>query len=99
MFNYKSYKKGLYDRNQIWRRQQYFRNLNVDENEDSGSIKNIKRRFYKSRKRKMKKRKTVRFSEDLEEKHIINDMQKIEVNRFDDQNNNWDITIDFEELV
>ena len=69
-------------------------------------IGNKYKSFYKSRKRKMKNRKTVRFAENLEESfqsstHVIKDID-IETNNDeinDEKNYDWDISIDFEELI
>jgi len=57
--------------------------------------------FNKSRRKRLKKRKTVRFSEALEEKYIIRDHDndnKVE-NDKKEKKYDWDISFDFEELI
>ena len=66
-----------------------------------GKNKNKNRTFYKSRKRKIKNRKTVRFSENLEQRFIIQEPSVNEIvnNPVEEKKYDWDITIDFEELI
>lgn len=72
---------------------------------DFMKISHKRSQFYKSRRCRKKKNKTVRFSENLEEKYIIHDninnsfTQTNESVDSNDTLNNWDISIDFEELV
>ena len=115
MFNYRKYQQGGYNRyTYSGKAQKQFRKDEEGETVAQKSIKkgpfrndmmiigNKYKSFYKSRKRKMKNRKTVRFAENLEESvqpstHIIKDVD-IETNN-DEKSYDWDISIDFEELI
>jgi hypothetical protein len=55
--------------------------------------------FYKSRRRGIKKNKTVRFSDNLEQKCIIDNNNNESEKNMTNNNDDWDITISFEELV
>ena len=74
-------------------------------NSDNKMSIDIKKRFYKSRRRNNIKNKTVRFAEKLvsyekntptDNNDSVNDNNNDSVN---DNKSNWDIKIDFEELV
>jgi hypothetical protein len=115
MFNYKKYRQGHYDKYAI-KKNNPFRNsydnsigavksvvVNGQPHPNSRIMVLLHRRsqFNKSKRKRLKKRKTVRFSETLEEKYIIQDHHvnnKVE----DDQKEkiyDCDISFDFEELI
>ena len=116
MFNYRKYQRGGYNRyisngktNKQFRKEE-------GESDDSNKIaakksyftndlvvvgKNKSKTFYKSRKRKVKNRKTVRFSENLEQNFVLQEsvVDEIVNNPVDENKYDWDISIDFEELI
>ena len=121
MFNYKKYKQGYYDKfNNTKKMNNQFRNIKENTNDAKKLAVNgqpfsnnmlmvlsyARSQFNKSRRRRIKKRKTVRFSENLEEKYIIHDDNNADNNKVNNSDNgkteknyDWDISIDFEELV
>ena len=126
MFNYKKYRQGHYDKynNIAKKRNGQFRNTyenSIDtiktvvvngQPHPNSKLMLLHRRsqFNKSRRRRIKKRKTVRFAETLEEKYIICDHDNTNSNSnsnnitdVKDDNSekkyDWDISIDFEELI
>jgi RNase H-fold protein (predicted Holliday junction resolvase) len=116
MFNYRKYQRGGYNRymnngktNKQFRKEE-------GESDDSKKIaakksyfrndlvvvgKNKNKTFYKSRKRKIKNRKTVRFSENLEQNFVLQESVVDEnINKsVEEKDYDWDISIDFEELI
>jgi organic radical activating enzyme len=116
MFNYRKYQRGGYNRymtngkmNKQFRKEE-------DESVESSQCatkksyfvndlvivgRNKNKSFYKSRKRKIKNRKTVRFSENLEQSFIIQESAVNEnINKsVEEKDYDWDISIDFEELI
>lgn len=119
MFNYRKYQQGGYNRyTYSGKAQKQFRKDEENEVVPKKSIKKTPfthdmviigskyKSFYKSRKRKMKRRKTVRFAENLEENfHAVapvikdNDRETNDQEITDEKKYDWDISIDFEELI